>query len=133
MKLAIKKAQSSIEFFVLVGVVLFFFVTFLLAIQANIADNVKRKIEISARDVALGIQDEIALATASSDGYVRNFIVPNNIEGIDYDANIVEGSVYLRMDGVNYAIALPVFNVTGDVMKGDNLIRKVNGAVYLNS
>ncbi len=128
-----KKAQSSIEFFVLVGVVLFFFVTFLLAIQMNIADNVRRKIEISARDITLSVQDEIALATASSDGYVRNFILPNNIEAIDYEINIVESSVYLRMDDVNYAIALPVLNVTGDVKKGDNLIRKNSGIVYLNS
>ena len=128
----IKRGQSSIEFFVLVGAVLFFFVTFLLAIQANIADNIRAKIEISLREAALSVQDEIALASASSDGYTRYFLLPNEIEGIGYEINIVEDSVYARIED-RYALALPVFNVTGDVQKGDNLIRKSNGAVYLNS
>ena len=126
-----KKAQSAIEFLALFGMALFFFITFLLAVQTNIADNVKKKIDISLREVALTVQDEVALASASSDGYSRHFVLPNGIEGIAYEINILEDSVYIRIED-RHAIVLPVFNVTGDVVMGDNFIRKIDGVVYLN-
>jgi len=128
-----KRGQSTIEFFILVMVVLFFFLGFLFAIQTNIADKMREGKELAVREIALSVQDEVALASASSDGYLRHFILPNNVKGADYLINITDGLVYVRTSDGKYALALPAFNVTGQPSKGDNDIRKNDGRVYLNS
>ena len=128
-----KKAQSAIEFVILVGAMLFFFLAFLFAIQGNIADKVKENKNLVTKEIALTVQNEINLASESSDGYYREFEIPNNILGTDYDITVTEGLVYVRTIDGKHAIALPVPEVIGDVSQGTNVIRKEEGAVYLNS
>lgn len=129
-----KKGQSAIEFFILVGVVMFFFVTFLFAIESQGADKARERLNLAGRDIALSVQDEIIFATESSDGYMREFDVPAKMDGgVDYDVNLTDGYVYLKSTDGKYALALPVLNVTGNINKGKNTIKKDKGIVYLNS
>ena len=128
-----EKGQSAIEFFILVGVVIFFLVVFLFLIQSNIADSIRGRRVIAVKEIAVSVQDEIALASASSEGYTRHFTLPQNVDGIDYEVKLVLGLAYVRTLDEKYALALPVLNVTGQPLRGDNVIKKVNGAVYLNS
>lgn len=128
-----KNGQSTIEFFILVMTVLFFFLGFLFAIQINISDELREGKELAVKEIALSVQDEISLASASSDGYMRHFVLPNNVKGADYSISVLEGMIYISTSDGKYALALPVFNVTGQPLKGDNNIRKNEGAVYLNS
>jgi len=67
-----KKAQSAIEFVILVGVVVFFFLTFLFVIEGNIIDQVKDNKNLVTKEIALTVQNEINLASESSDGYYGN-------------------------------------------------------------
>lgn len=127
-----KKGQSAIEFVILVMAVLFMFVGFLYLIQLRIADSKYEAVSAAAEEVALTVQDEINLAHNSPNGYSRRFTIPSNINGFSYQANILDGSVYVRTDDGKHAIALPVFNVTGDVIIGTNTIYKINNAVFLN-
>lgn len=128
------RAQSAIEFVVLVGVVLFFFIGFLYAVNVNLGDRAREEKRTAVRDAALIIQDEIALASKSSDGYRRSFEVSDKILGsFDYNVDITAGFVYVRTTNGDNAIALPVLNVSGNVQKGTNSIRKDSGQVYLNS
>ena len=128
-----KKAQSAIEFLILVGAVLFFFVAFLYAVQSNLSDKTRERREIAVREVALIVQDEIVLAWGSSDGYSRNFELPNKVQGADYEVNISDELVYVRTIDGRHAIALPVFNVTGQPVKGLNAIGKRDEIVFLNT
>lgn len=129
-----KIGQSAIEFFILVGVVMFFFVTFLFAIESQGADKAQERINLAGRDIALSVQDEIIFASESSDGYMREFDVPDKMDGgVDYEINLLDGYVYLKSVDGRYALALPVLNVTGNVNKGKNTIKKNNGIVRLNS
>jgi len=127
------KAQSAIEFVILVGAVLFFFVVFLLAVQFNISDKARENRNLVVQEIALRVQDEVNLASQSSDGYYREFKIPENVLGLEYDINLTEDLVYVRTTNGKYAIALPVTEVIGNVLKGDNVIRKDTGQVYLNS
>ena len=127
-----KKAQSTAEFLILIGGVVFFFLVFLLAVQVNITDKTRENKNLVLQDIARSVQDEINLATDSSDGYYRNFTVPDKLINSDYQINVQEDFVYVRTTDNKYAIALPVANVTGDVQKGSNIIRKKNGKVFLN-
>ena len=127
-----KKSQSAIEFVILVGAVFFFFIIFLLAVQFNISDKTKEKINLVINDIALGVQNEINLAAESSDGYYREFKVSEKVIRWDYDINVTEGSIYARTVDGKYAVSYFTVDVNGDVQKGTNVIRKELGKVCLN-
>jgi hypothetical protein len=126
-----KKGQGTVEFIILFSSALFFFVIFMGIIQMNIADTNLEKQRIFLQNIALNVKNEIAFVAESKDGYTREFYVPQNSLGIDYEINLTDGYVFCFM--TDYSISYRVFNVTGQIQKGDNLIRKENGEVYLNS
>lgn len=127
------KGQSAVEFIILVSAVLFFFIAFAFAIQANIASKTNEKKDVVAKDTALTLQAEIDLAHQSTDGYYRKFRLPGMILDSDYEISIVEGLVYVRTLDGKHATAYPVADVFGDPLKGENYIRRDSGQVYLNS
>ncbi len=127
------KAQTAIEFVILVSFILFFFTLFFIAIQGNSADKIRERQNLRIKEIALTFQNEIDLALESSDGYYREFRIPDEIDNKDYDISITEDMVYVRTQDNKYAIALPVAKVTGDAVKGSNIIRKENGEISLNS
>ena len=127
-----KKAQSAIEFIILVGAVFFFFIIFVLALQYNISDRTRENKNLAIREIALAVQDEINLASESTDGYLREFRIPEKVINLDYEINVTEGVVYVRTVDGKYAVSYPTPDVFGDVQKGTNTIRKIDGEVYLN-
>lgn len=127
-----KNSQTSIEFVILVGFVLFFFTVFFLTINENMSDKIKERQTKIVIEIASTVQDEIDLAFESIDGYSRTFILPDYVASKSYNIDITEGMVYVRTTDNKQAIALPVQNITGQVQKGDNIIKKENGVVKLN-
>lgn len=126
-----KRGQTAVELVIIFGFVLFFFITFFTIIQLNIGKKNLEKERIIAQNIALDVQNEINLASESSEGYYRNFTVPTNILGKVYDIRIIEDRIYLNMSdrvGVSYSIV----NVSGEINRGSNIIRKEGGIVYLN-
>ena len=129
----IGRAQSSIEFFILIVAAVFFFLSFSLLIQNNIANKNVESINVKVKDTALAVQDEINLAIGASDGYKRDFLVPDKILNKDYSISIVAGLVYVKTDDDKFAISLPVGEVIGNIIKGSNFILKDKGQIYLNT
>lgn len=127
-----KNSQSAIEFMILVGFLLFSFTVFFLVVQGTMSDRIRERHNLAVKSVAVTVQDEINLAFQSSEGYYRQFEVPKNINGMNYEINITSGVVYVRTTDGKYAIALPVKNVSGDVQKTTNTIKKEEGIVKLN-
>jgi len=129
-----KRAQSAVEFIVLVGFVIFFVVAFLLVVQGNISGRVVESRNLVVKDIAFTVVDEVNLAANSVDGYYRNFTLPEKIINEDYNITVVDGFVYVATLDGRYTITLPVGeNVVGDVVKRENTIRRAAGVVYLNS
>ena len=128
-----KRAQSAIEFVILVTAVLFLFVGILVLIQQKVADSRYEATSTAVKEIAKTIQDEINLAEGSTSGYSRQFNLPSNINGLNYNVSIVDGSVYVRTNDGKHAIALLVGNVSGNVVLGVNSITKFNETVSLNS
>ena len=126
-----KKSQSAIEFMIVAGVFLFFYIVLLFAIQTNTAEQLRTNRVLAIKEVALTVQNEIQLANAASDGYQRTFTLPDYLlSGIEYNV-IIDGTlVYINTSKDGFAIS--VENVTGQPAKGDNTIRNVNGSVFLN-
>ena len=125
-----KRSQTGFEFLIISGAVFFFFTIFFIAINSNIEDKNREKENLIIRNLALSVQEEINLATKSSDGYSRTFSVPSLILGKNYDIEITDNSVYIKTD--RNALSLQIGDVIGDIKRGDNLIKKENGDVKLN-
>lgn len=128
-----RKAQSAVEFIILVGIVLVVFLIFMGVIQRNISDEVKNNRDTVAKEIALTIQNELSLASEASDGYFRKFTLPANILGLDYDIILTDTNVFIKTVDEKHAVALPISNVTGNAQAGDNIIKNVNGEVFVNS
>jgi hypothetical protein len=126
------KGQSAIEFVILVMAILFLFVGFLYFIQGKVYDSQNEAVTVAVNEIAITVRDEINLAHSSADGYSRQFFLPLNLNGFDYEANILENSIYVRTEDGKHAVALPISVVVGDVLIGTNSINKINGTVYLN-
>ncbi len=127
-----KHSQTAIEFMILTGFILFSFTVFFVLMQSNMSDKLDEKRNIVIKEVALIVQNEVDLATQSREGYYREFVIPNDINGLDYEINIVESMVYVRTNNGKHAIALPVKKITGDVNKGINTIKKENDEIKIN-
>ena len=127
------RGQSAIEFLILFGFAFFIFVVFLLAVETDISDEIKKERNLEINEVAIGAQREIYLAIEASDGYIREFEVPGKIANLNYEISIEDGLLYLRTSGENFATAVPVTNVTGEIKKGTNVIRNVGGKIFLNN
>ena len=125
-----KTGQSAIEFVVIFGFVLFFFISFFTIIQGNQSEKNKEKEKTMIQNIALDIEDEINLAAQSSEGYYREFNLPSNIMGKEYYIEIVNDSIYVHSD--DFGVSYLIFDVQGALLKGENNISKKNGKVYLN-
>ena len=129
----LKEGQSAIEFMIVIGAIFFFFLAFLFGIQTSIADKARENKDLTVKEIALTLQNEVNIAVETSDGYYREFRLPIQVVNIDYDIIIVDGLVYIITDDERHSIALSVLEVSGQPIAGDNIIRKEAGVVYLNS
>ncbi len=127
-----KELQTSLEFVIMVGFVLLFFSVFLFIIQSNMSDKIQQRTGLELKVIASDAQSEINLALEASDGYSREFEIPEKVGNMDYDINVVEEMVYVNTTDSRNALALPVPNVTGNLQKGKNTIRKEEGEIILN-
>lgn len=127
-----RKAQSAIEFVILVGAMLFIFITFLFVFQQKTAERSYERRNFAIQELALNVQNELSIAACATDGYQREFEVPSKILGMEYDITLIANSVYINTTDGRHAMALPVQNVSGSIQKGGNFIRKENGEVLLN-
>ena len=127
-----KNGQSAIEFSILIGVVISFFLIFLFAIQGSISSKVIENTDLTLKEIALNVINEVNLASNSVDGYYREFEIPSKILGKEYEINITDGIVYIRTLDNERALSLPAVSVVGDVYIGKNIIRKEEGVVYIN-
>ena len=120
----LKKAQSAIEFLIIVSFLLFFFTSFFLVLSENINTKSKENINQKVTNLAYTIQQEIILAHESTDGYNRVFKIPEDIEGLKYEITMTKNQIYIKSYDNKYAITVPILNTTGTLIKGNNNITK---------
>jgi len=126
------KGQSSVEFMILIGAVFFFFVSILFVIYGTVADRNKMSIDTVVAELAASVRNEMNLASTAGNGYSREFDVPQLIISQPYAISFNDSYVYVRTNDGKHAIALPIVNVTGQIRKGSNIVKNINGTVVLN-
>lgn len=132
LRVKVMKAQSSIEFMILTGAVLFFFIGFLVYLQSNVSEKEHERVNAALRDVVLDVQDEINLAAQSSEGYHRDFTIPPDVLGKNYSIIVLNGTIYANTLDGTAALSLPVEQLNGALKIGTNTLRKIGSIIYLN-
>ena len=127
------KSQSALEFvflasFMLLVILGFFSVASSKVLEAREEGN--RKI---AEDIANFASREIEIAKSVNDGYARIFVMPENVNNVEYCISIVDNrELVVNYVGYEHIKFLPS-NVSGNISWGLNEIKKINGIVYLGT
>jgi len=126
-------AQVSVEFIAFVAVlsILLFLTVYqssTLYFQLNSARILK-----DAQSISDQIASEINLALKVGDGYSRIFYLPKKIsDSLDYEVSVEDYRVVVKWkDGSTQSVILTK-NITGQILKGKNFIRNVEGIIYVN-
>jgi uncharacterized protein (UPF0333 family) len=87
-----RRGQTSLEFIVLAGFMLFVFTAFIFVVKerSNIANQQVRYNELSS--VAQSLNQEVINAYRVQDGYTRTFEIPNTINGEQYTIKVTDNS-----------------------------------------
>ena len=138
-----KKAQSSVEVALLIGVMFLAFNVFLLAIAQKMVDVQDQKDQALIGDMSSVIESEIVLAAGVEDGYSRTFEIPQTLKGINYSVKLIN-STYMKTNYSELVLKYIDFtksyetvkklpkNVDGFINKGENKILKKAGIICLN-
>lgn len=124
-----KRGQIAVEFLITVGILLFFLVLFLIALEISSNEKNYEKESILVNEIGLSIKNEIDLAYESSNGYYREFNIPNTIFNKEYILNYSGNRIYLRTGKIGASFL--VLNYTGNISKGTNVIEKKGGEVFI--
>lgn len=126
-------AQVSLEFVVLVSIL---FTILLLTIYYNSSYYVQlssAKIFNDAQAMSDQVASEINMALKAGDGYTRVFYAPPKISNaLDYNLEIENYRVKLGWLDLSTQSIILTKNVTGTVIKGQNLIKNLDGIIYVN-
>jgi len=128
-----KKAQSSMEFFTLMGLAFLGTILFVVASIHEVKELRDQKEFFLIKDLALKLQKEVALASVAVAGYERSFNLEEKLEDIvDYFVTIRNNTITINSSKTVFSVA--IVNVTGDFTKGSNKIEKKNdGRIYVNT
>jgi hypothetical protein len=124
------KAQVAFEFVVLVALLFTAVIVFTSFVRDNFSDVQSDTDHFKLKDVALSIKAELNLAIALEDGYQRAFFIPLTLDGLEYNITRENGFLMFASTGAEYTVSVPPY--TGTVQKGNNIIKKLDGAIEVN-
>lgn len=125
-----KRGQSSIEFIVLFGTIFFIFLMLLIVALHFNKMQTRNKDYLELEDLAHKIRKEFDIASQVQDGYQRSFEIPLKVGIKDYALNVTNRDLSLKTGEYEYSLILPDF--VGNLTKGDNIISKQGGVIYVN-
>lgn len=126
------KAQSAVEFIVLASFMLLVVVGFFAVTSSRLLEAREEGNKKIAEDIANFAYREIEITKSVNDGYTRNFVMPQTVNGVEYSIRIVDNrELLVNYLGYEHVRFLPA-NITGDIIKGNNKISKTNGIIFIN-
>ena len=126
------EAQASIEFMILVSIL-----SMILIVVLYGDISIRQKlISLKSRQEAIDLCDRIAFeinsAIKAGDGYTRKFYVEKNLFGVsDFNISIEGYAVVIDWNGKPSICNIITSDVNGNLKKGWNLIKNVNGSIYV--
>ncbi len=123
------KGQVAMEFVMMVMLGFMILVVFSAVTRDQYSDIQKEGEYVSLRDVVGMVQAEINTAFGVSDGYERIFLVSETLNGLNYSMSIMSGFIMGESD--NFEVIMMIPPVQGNISKGNNIIQKRGGEVFL--
>lgn len=118
------------EFLYVIGIVIFISII-LLKVVLNYYDEKKNDENIDvAKEIILSVENEITLASKVNPGYKRSFEIPTSLNNVNYSITISNNELNLEYNNIIFLSQIP--NVTGNILKGVNIIRNVDNHICLN-
>ncbi len=133
--LTLRKAEVSIEFLFLVGIILFIFVIVDVLVGLRIKEINESSISLEAQKIVRSVANEINIATRIK-GYYREFELPKNLpNGENYSISINKDFrlVEIKWDNKISVSKILTENITGIVKPGVNRIRNEEGLIIIES
>ncbi len=128
-----KKSQVATEFMIMTGIAIFAMLIFIGVLFHNTARVGKERLDYSMEDFTYSVQYEFDLAGRVKDGYYRELVLPQKIDGRDYTITIQDNVLIVNSGGHEYYKSLPNMTVYSGPVKGtSNIIQKIDGRIYLN-
>lgn len=127
------KAQTSMEFFALVGLAFLATILFAAITVNEVREFSDQKEFLMIKDLALRLQKEVAIAASVEDGYERSFTLEDKLEGkVDYFTIVANSSISINSSKAAFSVRIPLI-YGKNFTKGSNKIEKIDGKVYVNS
>lgn len=127
-----RKAQSAIEFMII-------FALFLAALTISFYYSWSRSTDISTAHIEIESQKVIDMITSKldtaflqGDGFSINMTVPEYAGSFDYSLHSEGSSIWIEVNNRTFSGHILANNFTGNLKKGRNLIRNVNGELVIS-
>lgn len=118
------------EFIMILSASLIIGLFFITGITYFYTDQVKEKNMEIAKEIVVSVENELFSAAKVRTGFIRNFNIPQTINNQNYSINIEMADIILIYDNIDFYGVTP--NVTGNLQKGVNTIKNIDGKIYLN-
>lgn len=130
------------EFVILTGFMLLAFLVFYIVIQSKLVEANQNSVDVAAKQVETIVVNELKVAESVSDGYYREFELPQRVNGMDYTLEIIPGpsmgssdipEVVIRYNGRErvYFVSQAYVSNLSTVGKGTNNISKTNKVILI--
>lgn len=127
------KSQSAMEFIILVSFMLLVILGFFAVASSRLLEAREEGNRRIAEDIAEFAYREIEIAKSVNDGYSRIFNMPQTVNGVNYNINIIDNrELVVNYLGYEHVKFLPA-KVCGDIFIPNNEIDKENGVICANS
>ena len=126
-------SQAAIEFMLVLAVLIIVIIVALFFSWNKINEIRDLKIETEAGGVLANIKDAIEIAYIEGDGFAIMLSVPEKINSMDYSVKLEDGLIILNISQRIYMKSVAVKNITGNIKRGLNVIKNVNGSIVINS
>ncbi len=125
-----QKAQVSVEFVIMTGVILVSFIIMLFIYIEQVQRISRQREVLLVEDLAFKIQKELIIAGSVIDGYYRQFIIPDTLDGVAFSITRENNTIVVESEKQIVHRRIP--SVIGEPIKGANKINKTEGVIYLN-
>ena len=130
-----RKSQSSTEFMIFIGIAIIILMSYFAVSNSYLNLIYRQKDVISGQDLAKQIKNEINLASRVENNYMRTFQLPEKIGDKDYEIEIIDREVIIRIDDLDYVELLKInIDENPGLEQGDTVIieRNSEGQVIIS-
>jgi hypothetical protein len=124
------KAQASVEFMILISIMLLISAVFLMGGASLQEEMIFIKLNRQAQDIVDGAAFEINSAIRAGDGYSRRFYVEENF-AYNYTLTLEGNYMVINWNGKTNVAESLVDSINGNIDKGWNIIRNTEGVIYI--